>query len=218
MKIPDIEVWDPLIRILHWLLVLAFAVAYVTEGEPEFLHVWSGYLIVAIVALRLIWGFIGPEYARFIGFVRPASEVMRYLKDLVMLRSRRYVGHSPAGGAMIVALLLSLTATAFTGMAVLADEENEGPLAHWLGQSGDSSIATTDDARRNGSSHVHRDDERESVWTEVHEFFANLTLVLVLAHIAGVLVASLAHRENLIRAMLTGRKRAIEPAESSERR
>lgn len=199
-----VKVWDPFVRVAHWLLAVGFLVAYLTEGEPEWLHSWAGYLVAALVVLRLLWGFVGPRHARFADFVYGPGKILRYLGDLLRLRAPRYLGHSPAGGAMILALLLALAATSFAGMATLAQEEGEGPLAGWIaplerpaGASGER-----DDDHEEGE----REGE-EGEWEEIHELLANLTLVLVLLHLGGVALSSLAHRENLPRAMVTGYKR-----------
>ena len=182
----QIKVWDPLIRIFHWSLVGAFAIAFVTEDEWLGLHVYAGYLITALLLVRLFWGFIGTRYARFSDFVRPPREAMNYVKGLISQRSKRYIGHNPAGGLMIVALLISLLITSFSGL-VTYGIEGFGPLADWL------------------QGHGIWNDE---TFEEIHEFFANFTLLLVGVHLAGVAVGSLAHRENLVRAMITGSKRS----------
>src|SRR5690554_467637 len=127
-----IRVWDPLIRLFHWTLVLAFFTAYLTEGEPEWLHVTAGYLIAVLLVARLAWGFVGSQHARFTDFVRSPATVLHYLRDEFTGRARRYLGHNPAGGAMILALLFTLTMTALSGMTLLAAKEGEGPLAGWL--------------------------------------------------------------------------------------
>jgi cytochrome b len=120
-----IRVWDPLIRITHWLLAAAVLLNWVTDS-PLWLHTWGGYLAAALVASRILWGFIGPENARFGRFLRGPYAVVDYLTGLVRFSSRRYVGHSPAGGAKIVALLVLIAATTRTGMASLAAMEGRG--------------------------------------------------------------------------------------------
>jgi cytochrome b len=190
-------VWDRFIRIGHWVLVAAFAIAIVTQGEPEELHVWAGYTIAAYVVLRVAWGFFGPATARFASFAATPARAVRYLIDLPRGRARRYLGHSPAGGVMVVLLLLSLAATTAAGMMLYALHDHEGPFASFVAEP----AASAGGAAR-------REDPREELWEEVHETFAYLTLALVVLHLGGVAVASWAHRENLVRAMITGVKRA----------
>ena len=121
-----VRVWSPLIRVCHWTMVAGFAVAYVTEGDL-LLHTWAGYAAAGAVLVRLTWGLFGPEQDRLLHTLRPPSEVLRYLADAVRLRSRRYVHHSPAGAAMALGLLLSMAATAGTGMGLLAQTHDAGP-------------------------------------------------------------------------------------------
>jgi cytochrome b len=197
-----IKVWDPLVRFGHWLLVLLFAAAYLSEDDLTSVHVWSGYAIATLVIVRTIWGFVGPPHARFADFVYRPRVVAAYAADLLRFRARRYLGHSPAGGAMVLALLFSLLATAGTGMATYAIREGKGPLSPWLAAGPKTSMITAADERGEKRSKPGR------AVKNAHEFFANLTLALVLLHVGGVALASLAHRENLPRAMLSGVKRA----------
>lgn len=203
-----VRVWDPVVRIGHWVLVVCFATAYLTEGEPEWLHTWAGYLIAIVVVLRVIWGFVGPRRARFSDFVTGPAKVVGYVVALIAGRSPRYLGHSPAGGAMTVALLLCLAGTAVTGMATYAAEEGKGPLAGIVPRvavsGGEEGAAPVGEAEED-EEHEHG---AEAAVKEVHEVLANLTLALVILHLAGVGLASWRHRENLARSMVTGRKRA----------
>lgn len=194
-----VQVWDPLIRLAHWALVAAFAVAYLSAEEdtgPDPLHVWGGYVVGVIVVLRVAWGFVGPRHARFSDFVRRPIEASLYLRNLLLSgRARRYLGHSPAGGMMVVALLIFLGATVATGM-VAHGEQGKGPLA---------SIAASTPVNPDDASRAEK--RPESVVGEVHGLLATITLVLVGLHIVGVAVASGVHRENLVLAMITGKKR-----------
>lgn len=179
-----IKVWDRFVRIFHWSLVVAFTVAYLTEDDLLFLHVWAGYLVGLLILIRLAWGFVGSTHARFIDFIYRPTVVVQFMRDVIALRAKRYLGHNPAGGWMVVLLLCTLLLATITGIGAYAVEENAGPLA--------------------GIAFLHSGSE----WfEEAHEIFSNLALVLVVVHIAGVLFESVLHRENLIAAMFTGLKR-----------
>ena len=200
----EIKVWDPLVRLFHWTLVAAFSIAYLTEDDWQDIHVWAGYTVAALITFRLLWGFVGPQHARFSDFVFTPSNIMAYLKDMLALRAKRYIGHNPAGGAMVIALLLSLAAATLSGMQVYALEENAGPFAQI-----EMNISPVASAYADDDEHEHEGEGHKEggVWEDIHEFFANFTLLLVLLHIAGVIISSLAHNENLPRAMVTGKKR-----------
>jgi cytochrome b len=194
MQVMEVRVWDPLVRAVHWLLAAVVIIDWFTD-EPLWMHTWLGYLALALVVLRIVWGFVGPEHARFVSFVRGPQLVFDYLAGLVRFSSKRYLGHSPAGGAMIVALLIMIAATAGTGMANLAADRGEGPLA--------GVIAKVERPPR-----VPGQRRPPLLMKQVHETVANITIALVVLHVLGVALASFAHRENLVRAMITGRKRA----------
>jgi cytochrome b len=177
-----IYVWDPFVRIFHWTLVAAFTVAYLIE-EPLTVHVWAGYVVGALVLVRIIWGFFGSGHARFSDFAYSPAEVLSYLRDMIASHAKRYSGHSPGGAAMVFALLLFLAATVVTGLIVYGGEHQAGPLAGMFSKATGEAVE------------------------EAHELFANVTLALVFFHLVGVAFASFAHRENLVRAMITGYKR-----------
>jgi cytochrome b len=167
-----VRIWDPVVRAFHWSLVLAFVIAWMSGDELQDLHEAAGYAIVGLLAIRVAWGFVGTRHARFSEFVYRPSAILGYLIDTARLRARRYLGHNPAGGAMVLALIATLAATCTTGFMMTTD-------AYW------------------GVDWVQ----------EAHEFAANLSVVLIGLHLVGVFVASVEHRENLIGAMITGRKR-----------
>src|SRR5690606_31982013 len=117
MTTNTVRIWDPFVRIFHWVLVGAFVVAYISEDHYLDIHTIAGYTVLTLVALRIVWGFIGSQHARFKDFVRPPGEALGYVKDTFLGRARRYLGHNPAGGLMIVAMLISLLATTVSGVA-----------------------------------------------------------------------------------------------------
>jgi cytochrome b len=212
-----VKVWDPLVRVLHWTLVTAFTVAFISGDEVVGLHEWAGYVVLGAVGVRLLWGIVGSRHARFSDFVFRPSTVFAYGRSVLKGTAKRYLGHNPLGGAMIVALLVSLLATGATGLALDADEP--APVAAIDQPAQPSATSSVGEIRRDGQArgygmfgedeheeHDGREGESEGVWEEAHEFFANLTLLLVFLHIGGVMLSSFMHGENLVRAMFTGRK------------
>jgi cytochrome b len=209
----EIRVWDPLIRIFHWSLVLTFIVAYISGEEEGDIHIYSGYLILALIIFRFIWGVIGPRYARFSSFVYSPKTISGYLGDMIDGHPRRYLGHNPAGGAMVIVLLLSLVIVLYSGLKVYAIEEGAGPLALQDGPVSIVKVAYADnDYDEHGYNEYDRfeegEDEAEEFWEEIHETFSNFVLLLVIIHIAGVIFSGRLHNENLVKAMITGKKKA----------
>lgn len=111
----DVRVWDILVRIFHWSLVAAFTIAYASAEVFDAVHEWSGYIVMALVAFRVVWGLIGPRHARFADFVYRPAHILAYAKAMLAFRAPRYLGHNPLGGAMVLALLAALAALTGTG-------------------------------------------------------------------------------------------------------
>jgi cytochrome b len=174
-----VRVWDPFVRLFHWTLALSVIVAWVLSGIRRTPHEAAGYVAAGLVAARVVWGFFGSPNARFASFVRGPAEVIAYLRAIASGTESRYLGHNPAGGVMIVTLLMAIAATALTG---------------WM---------------QNPYRLFGRDR-----WTLAHAFLGNAVLVFVGLHVAGVLLASWRHHDNLIRAMITGFKRPPGPNDS----
>jgi cytochrome b len=201
----EIRVWDPLVRIFHWSLVLAFTIGYFSGDEESDLHIYAGYVVLGLISFRLIWGFAGTRYARFKDFVYSPQTIIAYAKELIAGRAKHYIGHNPAAGAMILALLLGLFVISYSGLKVYAIEEGAGPLAQQTTEISLISPAYADDDDEHQGKHEEEGDE--DFWEEVHEASANFVLFLVVLHIAGVLISSKLHKENLVRAMITGKKK-----------
>jgi len=223
----SIKVWDPIVRIGHWTLVIAFFTAYFTEDDFMTVHTWAGYVVAGVVLFRILWGFIGSKHARFKDFIYKPSAVITYLKGLLQRKPQHFLGHNPAGGAMVIALLISLCITGYSGMALYAVEENAGPLANIYGANALSntsevtaSISLVSEVYASGgkegfggtghSGEMYKNESEneaeEEFWEGLHEFFANFTLLLVILHVGGVILSSRIDKENLVKAMITGRK------------
>jgi cytochrome b len=171
-RMMEIKVWDLFVRLFHWSLVAIMLHQYLFEEESA-THNYLGYAALALVASRTAWGFVGSPYARFSEFVKSPATTLGYVRDIFRGHPKRYLGHNPAGTAMVLALLAMVAVTAASGWASTSEAYRS---LRWV--------------------------------EELHEISANLTLILIFAHVAGVIVASLQHRENLVKAMFTGRKKA----------
>jgi cytochrome b len=185
-SVQSVKVWDGFVRFFHWSLLATFVLAYVSvnTGMQE-THAIIGYGLAALLIARIIWGIIGSTYARFSNFIFTPKTVISYLKSIVKGHPARYIGHNPAGGAMVIAIVTVLCVTIVTGFVDLAVIEFEGPLVGLL----------------SGMS-----DETAYAFRAVHNMMVNILLGLIALHILGVLLASIQHRESLVRAMLTGKK------------
>ena len=167
-----VRVWDPFVRLFHWSLAVSFAAAWLSSHASDNLHMLAGYAAGGLVVLRIVWGVIGTPHARFSSFVRSPDAVIDYLRAILRGNETRHLGHNPAGGAMILALLAGIMVTAISGWLLTTD-------AFW------------------GVTWMQR----------VHHWSADGVLLLVVGHLAGVALASFRHRENLVAAMIVGRKR-----------
>lgn len=179
---PSAKVWGLPTRVFHWSLAVLVILNFLTGEDEGLLYAYCGYLVGLSVLFRVAWGAIGTRHARFADFVKPWSETRAYVVRLLRLRPPRYVGHNPLGGYMILAMLGTLALIVLTGMMAARGEGTTIPLfgwtPHWLAEAAD----------------------------EVHEAAGDLMMVLAAVHVGGVLVDGLLTRENLIAAMITGRK------------
>jgi len=168
----QIRVWDPVVRLCHWGLVILVALAWSTRHGGGRWHEWSGHAAGAIVALRLLWGWVGPPYARFAQFLRSPAATARYAMQILAGREPRHLGHNPLGGWMVVLLLTAAALTVATGWLYITDE-------FWGVR-----------------------------WVEsLHGGSSDALLALATLHVAGVVFTSIRQRENLVAAMIHGRKR-----------
>jgi cytochrome b len=184
-NIKRIQVWDPLVRIFHWLLAGSFITAYLLEDEMLNLHLLAGSIVLGLVIFRLVWGVMGTKHSRFADFACSIRQLIQHLHDLVRLRPARHVGHTPVGGLMTFVLLTGLLMLSLSGVMLYSLENSSAPFAFLMAG------ATTDTIL---------------LIENLHELIADTLALFVLFHVAGVLVESVLQKENLIRAMFTGCK------------
>lgn len=181
-----LRVWDAPTRVFHWALVVLVAVAAVSKlAEPEWwlpVHLWAGYGIAALMIFRLVWAAFGSHYSRIASFAYRPREVVDYLRGVLMLRPAHHIGHNPAGAVMIWALAVVLIGLVVTGLMIMSGEEKIGPLTGLVG------YAASEQAK------------------SLHAILFNILAAMIAIHIAGVLVESFLHRENLTASMVTGWK------------
>lgn len=223
-----VPVWDLAVRTFHWSLVAAFFVSYFTEEELLDLHVWAGYIVGGLIVFRVIWGFVGSEHARFRDFLFPPATILGYLRDVAKGRSRRYLGHSPGGSLMVFTLLALCAGVVISGVMLYGADQKAGPLAPFFATAGEPAAPASQKAveveneseetkesgkngeagEANGGGEASEDESPfVEALEEVHEFLANFTVALVIIHVIAVVLMGFVHRENLVFAMFTGRKR-----------
>ncbi|MCB5188138.1 cytochrome b/b6 domain-containing protein [Methylobacillus caricis] len=176
-----INTWDLPLRIFHWSLVALFTTAIITVkigGNALEWHVISGLALLALLIFRVLWGFAGGTYAKFSNFIRGPRAIVGYLKGT----GDKTIGHNPLGGWSVVAMLLLLLAQAITGLFANDDIFTEGPLYSLI------------------------DKDTSDYLTYLHTVNQYVLYGLIGLHIAAILYYRLFKHENLVKAMITGRK------------
>lgn len=179
-------VWDLPTRTFHWVLAISFFIAFFTAEFDRLrdVHVAAGYIALGLIVFRIVWGFAGSRYARFASFAFPLRAAIEYTHALLRGKAPRHIGHNPPGSWAIYVMLALGFAIGVSGVIVLGAEEQQGILRGVAERPIGEAIKA------------------------MHEALSWIMVALVLAHVAGVVIESLAHRENLAAAMLTGRKLA----------
>jgi cytochrome b len=176
-------VWDLPVRIVHWLIVLAVTASWATHYAGVEWFAWhrrSGYVVLVLVAFRMVWGFLGTRHARFASFVRGPRFIVEYLRG----RASGGVGHNPLGALAVMAMLVALLLQASTGLFANDEIMNVGPFYGWI------------------------DQELSNRLTRLHRFNSNVLLALIGMHLVAVAWYVAVRRQPLLRAMITGRKPA----------
>ncbi|GAC1345011.1 MAG: cytochrome b/b6 domain-containing protein [Acetobacteraceae bacterium] len=177
------RVWDAPTRLFHWLIVILVVISYVSvQKEWIQVHYFSGYTMLTALLFRLAWGIFGSETSRFSKFLRSPGLAFRHLASFRAREPDREIGHNAAGGWMVLVMLLALAVQATTGL-FSGDPDGQGPLGHLVQR------------------------PTQKLLTLVHHINFNVILALVSLHILAIIAYATVKRHDLVRPMVTGKKR-----------
>lgn len=192
-----IKVWDPVVRIGHWLMVFAFFSLYFKSSKFP-LHVYAAYIIMTIMSFRIIWGFIGPRAARFWTFLYSPKTMIKYGIDSVVGHPMHTISHNPLGGAMVFALIITMLVTGALGLMLYSSGQEMGPLGDMVPSEWEDEFTTL--ALFGHSFTLGLKD--------LHIFCGNVAASLVTCHLLGNFWATAVHKSNHVVGMITGIKDA----------
>ena len=183
LKLP-MPIWDLPVRLFHWMLLALVVTSWVSaENGVMQLHLASGFSVMALLIFRIVWGFVGSDTARFSQFLKSPLAALRHLSHFLRREPDTQIGHNEAGGLMVIGLLLLLLAQVATGLCANDDAVTEGPLVKYIGKELSDQI---------------------SYW---HKTNFKLLLLAVAGHVAAVIGYAVFKGHDLVRPMVTGRKR-----------
>lgn len=195
--------WDPVVKLTHWTIVGAILANAVVTEEGSAAHVWVGYALAAILALRLLWGLIGPAEARFTAFPPNPIRALRHVGEIRRGDKVEHASHNPLGALMVYAIWTCMAVIIGTGIAMAgipgsgeSHEEGERPAISAAEGYGEDA----EEAREGGGGH------EEGGWEELHEIAVNLLYLLIVLHIAGVVFETRRSGRQVVLAMLPHRQ------------
>ena len=182
-------VWPAYTRIIHWLIASTFTLAFIFSLKENLLnlHVAVGIIFGLMLVYRIIWGFVGPQYARFSTFKLSLSKLKFYFVEKVQNRWREIpAGHNPASSWFTLIVLFLGSIISITGLLLYGIQEGKGYLGFL------------------------NNDYYEYMFllSDIHTYTAYTLLIWVIIHISGVLIEQFYHKTNMVFAMITGYKKA----------
>jgi cytochrome b len=199
------DLWDPVVRVSHWVIAgVVVGNALLTKGGGT-VHVWLGWIGMVFLILRLVWGLVGSVEARFAAFPPRPGAAIAHIRHLLKGKPPEYRSHNPAGAMMIYALWASLAIVIGTGV-VLTKGATPWEIARQQAAvaTGDWSALVTEGDSGEGTAEVG---EGGHLIANIHQLGGNLLLILAVLHLGGVAAESVALRRNIVRPMISGRRR-----------
>lgn len=219
--------WDPIIKLTHWGIVAAVIGNAIATEEGSGWHIWVGYGLAALLALRLLWGLIGPANARFTAFPPSPGRAIDHLGEISRGEVTRHQSHNPLGALMAYAIWATLLVITGSGIAMsgpppadpsaVSGEREEGERAEARDKAEDDEQAARPQAEfgniviapasANDSGEADGESENEELFEEMHEIAVNLLYVLIALHLAGVIFETRRSGREIVEAMLPGGNR-----------
>lgn len=204
------DLWDPLVRLTHWGVAAAVVMNGLITEDGSAAHIWVGWAVIGLLAIRFVWGFVGPSEARFSAFPPNLRAALAHMMDLVRGQPRTHASHNPAGALMVYALWTCLSIVTLTGL-VMTDAQSPVAIAE-----DKSAVAAGDWSVLVERGESDDDDGLKDIAEEVHEVAANLVFVLAFLHLGGVALESYLLRRNVVTPMLAGRGKVRRDTEASK--
>ncbi len=189
-------IWDVPTRLFHWLLVASLFIQYATAewmDDAMQWHFYVGYFTIGLVIFRLIWGFVGPEHARFSSFLRGPSVVFSYVRSLPDKNAAPHAGHNPLGGIFVILMLLLIAMQAVSGLFLTDEVFLDGPYRHLVGEG------------------------TQELMNTLHHQVINALLLVIALHIAAIIFYAVYKKQSLTPPMIHGKKTTTRPGISSSR-
>ena len=181
-KTRQVKVWDILVRFTHWTVAAGIIANLLFTEDGSDLHVYVGYTVLGLVVVRLLWGLVGTRYARFTSFFPTPTRLKHHLSALSVRRvDEQHLGHNPLAAIMMLSLWAVIIGLGVTGYLMETDI----------------------------FSHIQLLGDKD-VLEEIHELLANSLYLLVPLHIIAAIAMSYWQRQNLIKSMITGKKKVLD--------
>lgn len=191
--------WDPLVKITHWGIAAVVITNALIVGEGSIAHIYAGYTLAALLGLRMLWGFIGPNAARFRSFKPNPARALAHIADIRAGRHEVHPSHNPLGALMVYALWACLAVIIASGIGMAG-----APPA--IDATISSAELVSGEYREEAAEAEGGESEAGEAFEEVHEVAVNLLYALILLHIAGVAFETVRSGKRTITAILPGGK------------
>ena len=178
-------IWDLPLRIFHWSFAITILASWYTseqEGEMVELHMQLGFVALALIAFRILWGIIGPKHARFSQFIPSPKTLISYLHPAK--ESKSAPGHNPLGALMVVLMIVLITLQAVSGLFINDDIFSSGPYYGSIGN------------------------DLEKVMAFIHHNTFDFMIAAIALHLGAIAYYWRIKKQNLVLPMITGKKTA----------